>query len=185
MFRMKITVVLGYLLLLSGCELHNKIFPPENCNKPISEYNKIIIALNTDNIMTVDMNLSGNSRESIKNIVTDSLEKTLNDKFRKEINQKQLTITKQTTCDAQSVVIEGDITYIKSYLTVGAFVPVKQRYEGELNARIKKCVTGDELSVETIDNSDDDFREMNKDLGRKLGRFAYDKLTTCQTPKSR
>jgi hypothetical protein len=162
--------------------LHNKIFPPapENCNKPISRFNKIIIAVNTDNLMTVDTGLGGNYRASIKSTVADALEKRLRNKFNDAIELHQLTIAEKIECDIQSVMIEGDITYIKTYLTMGAFVPVKQRHSGELKAKIKICSSGDVLSARTISNSDDDFQDMVKDLGEKLGSFAHDKLTTCQ-----
>lgn len=182
MFKIKLVLLLVCMSLLSSCALHNKIFKPvpKNCNKPISKFNKIIIAINTDNLMTVDAGLGGNYRVSIKNTITDSLEKKLNNKFRDAIISHQLTITDKVECDMQSVIVEGDVTYIKAYLTMGAFVPVKQRHSGELRAKIKLCSSGDVVGAKTIGSSDDDFQDMVREFGEKLGSFAHDILTACQ-----
>jgi hypothetical protein len=179
MFRMNITTVLCCLLLLSGCALHNKMFPPKNC-KLITNVSKIIIDVNTNDLMTVETGLGGNYRESLKNTIEFNVAKILKSKFNKEINQKQLVIASKTACDVNTVVVEGNITVIKKYWTIGAFVPMKERYNGELQAKIKICSSEEALIEEKIDDSDDDFSDMAKGLGENLGSFAYDTLTICQ-----
>lgn len=166
-------IALSCLILISSCASHSV-----DCSRNQPNYNKIVIVINTANILTADESLEKNYRESIKNIIETNWNMQLHDKFHKKINNN-LIITNKQECDPQTLIVEGVITSIDKSVKIAPFMPIKSRYSISLQATIKYCSTGALITHKRIDDSDYDFQDLLDGLGTKLADFTYDALTAC------
>jgi len=141
------------------------------CRKPISGVDKIILDVNTDGLMLIAAEVSGNVREAVKVTTLESLEAKLNDKFKDEVKSTLITITRNRECSERAVIIEGVIPYIQYD---------RANYTGELTGRIIDCKTKSVLATKKLKGSNRNFFDTPKELGEDLGKWAYRELTDCK-----
>jgi hypothetical protein len=171
----KIYVALLASLLFSGCASNMNI-NTQNCKKPISQINKIIIDVNIDQALLSDTQVGDGygkipPLDSIKNMLIRNITDELENRFKQEIIEKRIEITSKRDCSDHAVVMENNVNYIEHHMG---------KYAAEIKTKVSNCSNGDVLLLRKEEARNRAFSDTPKELSENLGKYVYRELTSCK-----
>jgi hypothetical protein len=170
----KMSVILLYLvvstLILSGCFLQTQ---PNCINKKISKFDKIIVNVDTSNMVIVGEYMGGNYHDSVREMITTA---TL-DKIKKEFsNIGTLTYATNEKCSDHAVLIEGKVIIMNTHMGFSD----RNDYEGRMDYRVINCLDKSIIVQGQEYARNKNFLDTPKEIGEGMANEAYHKLNECQ-----
>lgn len=149
----------------------------QNCIPQISRYDKIIVNVSTENMITAEAAPANVAESSVREIISEYALSELHTRFSDLIEKKLLTISINQPCTDRAILLEGRIFIFQENQSL--LLPQRRKSEGKMRLHLTRCSDGTIIKRDDISAINVDSLDTLKELGEEFAKTAAKKLKSC------